>query len=530
MKKHIIYIVLVAVLCTSCHDWLDEKIYTQPTSEYIVSTPAGMASAVLAMYYKDREIFRNNDDSETILWMNMLIGDDITYCRAGEGIPQFGRYENLLPTTPSVARLWKQQYAMIGYANMVIAAADKVDMTDPVAIQAVAEARVFRAHAYLRLIQRYDNIYLTTRVTTPENVNDSVAYLPAAAEDVYALMDEDLDYAIDHLAWTTTQPGRFTQGLARLLRAKSAAWQGKWQECADQINAIEQSGVYALLSDPREVFDAADLNHSEAILVSQWSKSTGGWFTNTTTNTNSGHRMCIHCTPQYNQERGMLIDYASGGYPWGRIFPNQYLLSLYDQAHDTRYTAYYKTAWTYNNPDNLPRGRHVGDTLIATTQSQYLNVHPMCTKYNDSYTKASPTDNQSFKDIIVYRLPDAYILGCEAYIHLGRQDSALYYYNKTYTRAGNAAENQPITIDMLADEQARELAMEGDRWNFLKREKMLVKQVQKYGGEYVYSERFNRELNCDTIIRNNVSEFHNRWPIPQAQRDIMHTFPQNPGY
>ena len=83
---------------------------------------------------------------------------------------------------------------------------------------------------------------------------------------------------------------------------------------------------------------------------------------------------------------------------------------------------------------------------------------------------------------------------------------------------------------MLADEQARELAMEGDRWNFLKREKMLVKQVQKHGGEYVYSERFNRELNCDTIIRNNVSEFHNRWPIPQAQRDIMHTFPQNPGY
>ena len=166
MKKHIIYIVLVAVLCTSCHDWLDEKIYTQPTSEYIVSTPAGMASAVLAMYYKDREIFRNNDDSETILWMNMLICDDITYCRAGEGIPQFGRYANLLPTPPSVARLWKQQYAMIGYANMVIAAADKVDMTDPVAIQAVAEARVFRAHAYLRLIQRYDNIYLTTRVTT----------------------------------------------------------------------------------------------------------------------------------------------------------------------------------------------------------------------------------------------------------------------------------------------------------------------------------------------------------------------------
>ena len=82
---------------------------------------------------------------------------------------------------------------------------------------------------------------------------------------------------------------------------------------------------------------------------------------------------------------------------------------------------------------------------------------------------------------------------------------------------------------MLADEQARELALEGDRWNFLKRENLLVKQVKAHGGEYVKSERWG-VLNNDTIIRNNISDYHNRWPIPQAQRDIMHTFPQNPGY
>ena len=83
---------------------------------------------------------------------------------------------------------------------------------------------------------------------------------------------------------------------------------------------------------------------------------------------------------------------------------------------------------------------------------------------------------------------------------------------------------------MLADEQARELALEGDRWNVLKRENLLVPQVQKHGGEYVYSDRFDRVLNCDTVIRANISEYHMRWPIPQAQRDIMHTYPQNPGY
>ena len=177
----------------------------------------------------------------------------------------------------------------------------------------------------------------------------------------------------------------------------------------------------------------------------------------------------------------------------------------------------------------MPRGRQLGDTLIPTNQAQYLNVHPMITKYNDSYTKASVSDNQSFKDIIIYRLPEAYILGCEAYIHLNKPDSARYYYNKTWTRAGNAEETGTITIAMLADEQARELAMEGDRWNFLKREGLLIDYVRQFGGEQVKNDK-GVVLNDDVRIRSNIQAFHVRWPIPQTQIDIMKTFPQNEGY
>ena len=177
----------------------------------------------------------------------------------------------------------------------------------------------------------------------------------------------------------------------------------------------------------------------------------------------------------------------------------------------------------------MPRGRQLGDTLIPTNQAQYLNVHPMITKYNDSYTKASVSDNQSFKDIIIYRLPEAYILGCEAYIHLNNPDSARYYYNKTWTRAGNAEETGTITIAMLADEQARELDMEGDRWNFLKREGLLIDYVRQFGGEQVKNDK-GVVLNDDVRIRSNIQAFHVRWPIPQTQIDIMKTFPQNEGY
>ena len=77
MKKLFCAIIMATACCVSC-SWLEETVYTQPTGDYIQSTPDGMASAVLAMYYKDRELFRNNEDVETTTWMATLIGDDIT--------------------------------------------------------------------------------------------------------------------------------------------------------------------------------------------------------------------------------------------------------------------------------------------------------------------------------------------------------------------------------------------------------------------------------------------------------------------
>lgn len=532
MKKIIIYtlIILLTAVFSSCTDFLEEKTYTKITNEYIESTPSGMASAVLAMYSKDRELFRNSGDVESTLWLNMLMGDDITVPRSGEGVPQFGRYNNMKPSTANVGRLWKHHYAMIGYANIVIGTSEKVDMQDPVAIQALAEAKAFRAHSYFWLIRKFDRIYLNTRVTTPENINDDITYSPADPEEVFALINEDLDYAIENLSWTTTQQGRYTQGAVRHIKAKVAAWEKDWKEVAKQVRTIEESGIYTLM--PLEnIFNAANLNHSEAIMVSQWSKGTGGWYINPKTGVTSGHRLSLHFAPLYNQEQGLLMSYEFGGYPWGRIFPNEYLINLYDKEKDKRYNAFYRHNWTYNDENNLPRGKHLGDTIFPINSAQYLNLHPACTKYNDSYTKATPQEMQSFKDIIIYRLAETYLMGAEAYYHLGKQDSTQYYYNKTWERAGNSTETRPITLDMIIEEHARELALEGDRWFLLKRNDMLVQKVRTHGGEYIKTGNGVVLMN-DTLIRTNIQDYHVRLPIPQAQIDIMgkDNFPQNDGY
>ncbi|MPN12227.1 hypothetical protein SDC9_159539 [bioreactor metagenome] len=227
----------------------------------------------------------------------------------------------------------------------------------------------------------------------------------------------------------------------------------------------------------------------------------------------------------------MMIDFASGAYPWGRLFPNNYLLSKYDKTKDKRYKAFYKHAWAYNNAAGLPRGKKVGDTIVAANNAQYLNLHPACLKYNDSYTRLTPTETQSFKDIIIYRLAETYLMGAEAYFHLGKTDSTSYYYNKTWERAGNSKETRPVTLEMIIDEHARELAMEGDRWFFLKRNGLLIERVRQFGGEFLKNAS-NVVLMNDTAIRVNIQPHHVRLPIPQTQIEIMgvENFPQNEGY
>lgn len=47
-----------------------------------------------------------------------------------------------------------------------------------------------------------------------------------------------------------------------------------------------------------------------------------------------------------------------GGYGWGRVYPNSYLLSLYDKDKDVRYKAYFKHEWYYMDEDILPSGKN----------------------------------------------------------------------------------------------------------------------------------------------------------------------------
>ena len=222
---------------------------------------------------------------------------------------------------------------------------------------------------------------------------------------------------------------------------------------------------------------------------------------------------------------------AQGGYGWGRVYPNTYLFSLYDKEKDNRYKDLFIHTFYYNDQSKPNYGQEIPKDLYGKAAGYMERLHPMSKKHFDQWTNATQPDRtSSFKDLIVYRLAETYLMCSEAYFHRDGGDSpkAIEYYNKTWERAGNTHENGPLTLNMLLDEYARELHFEGVRWSLLKRLGILGERVRQHGGDLMLEDPY-LDKDYAECRQNFVIGKHETWPIPQTQIDLMGTnvFPQS---
>ena len=528
MKKYITLLLLVAVGFTSCTDFLTEENKTQYSQDYIFNSEGGLDLAVSALYVLHRNYL--GDDSENNTTWAVERGTDIVMTNGGTG-NFYGIYDpnHLKPSAAQVSRMWTRMYQIIGRCNEIIAAGEDMEQT-PQLEQTLAEARAFRAQSYFLLFRTYDRIWLNTEPVTWENVNDERDYRPATANEVYDLLYEDLGYAIEHLDWQSSMPGRFNQAAARAILAKVALWKKDWKTALDQAEAIDECGFYKLLDSPKEVFEGADLNHSEALMVQQWSENPGG---NLDTKSPKGHQFSTLFISMYRRPLGGAVEESctaeNWGYTYGRCLPNPYLLSLYDKAKDKRYNDYFIHRYKNTSNENVQYGKTVvkpGDYFPETKDGAVdQDILPGCTKHGDVTTRELHA-SRGYKDIILYRLADVYIMGAEAALRLNDQTKAKYFYNKTWQRAGNAAFTGTLTLQHIIDEEAREMCFENDRWYFLKRLGILIDQVRKYAG----NEGWQASLAGRTNLPANPHFV--RWPIPEEEIINMgaENFPQNIGY
>lgn len=520
MKKYICYIIFTVLIFVqfSCSDFLNENPITTLNQNYLYNTPDGLNSAVNALYNLQRlNNFPPGQGAGFSGNIFFYVGTDLGLRRTWWG---YYTPEVMQPNSGLGLKTWNIPYKVIDRANAIIKNARHVNMDKEKKNKLVAQAKAIRAENYFTLLREFDNIVLDTTVTkSPKAVKKE--YKVADPNDVYNLIDTDLDFAIRHLS-ANVDPGRYSKGLARFIRAQSAMWQKKWSEAADQIDSIVNSGVYRLMEKPSEVFKD-DRNNKESLYTYQFSKNSGGG-----ENRPGGYKTNFNGVFQareYEIGPEIIPDTSNGGYSFGWYYPNDYLYSLYDKSNDRRFTAYYyQKKLKINNPaspdysEYLPRSKYPDD---------FRKYHWSLKKFAD-YSKPVKSYG-GYTNMMYYRYAEVLLVGAEAHWRESNKNNhdpiALKYINKIRERAfGDNNHNfTEFTLNDYLKESARELALENKhRWFLLKRLGILVDRVNQH-----YQVGSN---SGNLTIPAMMKPYMTRLPIPQREIDLMETFPQNTGY
>ncbi|TRZ42495.1 RagB/SusD family nutrient uptake outer membrane protein [Robertkochia solimangrovi] len=499
------------ILFTGCSDIVDLDPDGSITTDLALSTVEGLEGSILGVYERGRSPYESND-----LCMYRTAGTDIIMGGTNLSDQAIARalssYDfELSPDNQGVLDVWNAYYTALNRANIIIKNVDSASDVNPDDANQVrrintvkGEAYFFRAYFHFNLIKRWDNIVLV--MDAPEVVSNEAELADPA--EVWAAIVSDLETAIPLLPSTVNSNGRVSKAVARHMFSKVLMWLGRYDEAAAQADQVINDGNYML--EPLDViFSTQHEENREILLAWQFDQS----------DVDHPSRTCQQYFPLYDRVNGVARTFDQGGRPWARLAPNSYYFTLFDEA-DGRLDAWHKRFWYYDDAENLPAGVNLGDVVTTENISGGVNplyITPTTAKYQeDGYLGRQLGDAQGYKNVIQYRLSEAYLVAAEANMRgSGGEAKALTYINVLRQRAyGDSSHNlTSLNQDIFLEEHARELGHEGHRWDLLKRLGVLVERV--------------REYNPDAGL--NIQDFHVRWPIPRSFVSLTGVA-QNPSY
>lgn len=170
---------------------------------------------------------------------------------------------------------WDTDYKGVQYTNLAIENIPKVDMTEDLRNQYLAEVRFLRAFFYFDLLTFYSGHKNEDKgiplYTSMPDYDD--AYLPRSTPaDVRALMIEDLRFAIEHLEFTSYEKGRVNRAAAMMLLGKVYLYADDFAEAAEIFGNLiaenqKEGNPFSLAPNYGEMFTLKGENNSEYILI-----------------------------------------------------------------------------------------------------------------------------------------------------------------------------------------------------------------------------------------------------------------------
>ncbi|MGP1590791.1 MAG: RagB/SusD family nutrient uptake outer membrane protein [Prevotella sp.] len=571
MNKYISKILLVALTSlsfVSCHD-LDLNPLSNGSTENWYSSAKELQMSVNKLY--DMTYWRPEGDNQTD-W-----SDDTVYRNA------LTAFENGTINSEDwiVGFYWRTNFQMISYANSIINKYQKAldnGANKAEVMQYVAEAHLFRAVAYGRLITRFGDVpYFTEELSIKEGMTKGRTPKSEILKHVY----EDFDFAINLLPVKTTTYDRATKGAALAFKARTALYLSDYQTAATASKGVIDLGVYDLHGDYRDLFLQHTKVSKEFIFVRPRSinmkldmieagkvknkviRNAGGW---AATDPSWNLLAAYTCTDGLTIDKSPLFDShepfkARDPRCTMTIVPfNQPFLGyIYDPSPAAINVLNVKTGkLEYNN-----------DTRI---NKQYASFNGLAWKkgIDESWLENGYTAENPF---IIMRYADVLLMYAEAKIELNQIDATVIdAMNAVRARAygvdkAQTASYPAFTIlsqeDMrkqLRIERRMELAGENLRFADLIRWRLaeVVMKQKQYGMLYPATECLTKVVNTGNwfwpitpdIDNNGCPDFtkmeqtgliqvlsqrqwDNRqylWPIPSKDIQIVSNFKQNAGY
>lgn len=249
MKLQYITVVLVALLLSSCNDFLDIR----PTGKVIAQTGEEYRALLTYVYDKVPE-----DRGLTTLRSDEMAADASTL--SGYDYDSYFDIWNWTDYNRNPSSLyfgWRRYYHACYIANYIIEHQSEItDATDAEIKQLVGESYMLRAYMHFLLVNLYAPAYTncepeTTRGVPLQLKADVNAVLRCSSvADVYNQILDDIETAEDYMTvekWEKGYNYRFSKDVVSAFRARVALYMGDWQLAFDEAeNVIEK---YPALQD-----------------------------------------------------------------------------------------------------------------------------------------------------------------------------------------------------------------------------------------------------------------------------------------
>ena len=222
-------------------------------------------------------------------YVNVLLGEiasDNTLCggESATDVVGFQQIDDMGHTSvnSNLRDVWSWMFSGISRANYFLEFQDKTDFDGR--NKMIAEVRFLRAYYHFELVKWFGGVpikdYDAALLGSGKRFapGDELSIPRYSAQEVYALIESDLIFAVNNLEYTAPQVGRVTKGAAEALLGKAYLYQDKFSDAATVLDNVINNGPYQLASSYETMFENEGENNVESVFEVQYTDAEGAGF------------------------------------------------------------------------------------------------------------------------------------------------------------------------------------------------------------------------------------------------------------